>query len=103
MTTHSESMLAIRGQEAERILSSEVYKDAMKSVRERVVEQWKACPVRDKEGQTILLQLAKVTDLFEGVLSGTIEAGKMAEMRLEINKIRDESAPKRFMRRVVNG
>ena len=103
MDKRTESQVALDGQEAERILGSKVYKDAMQMVRDQIVEQWKACPVRDKEGQTILLQLAKLTDKFEGLLSGTIEAGKMAQAKIDIDSLRDESVPRRFMRRVVNG
>lgn len=73
----------------------------MDALRAEVVEAWKKCPVRDKEGQVLLLQLAKLTDKFEGVLSGMVEGGKFASRQLELDELRNESAGRKLMRRVL--
>ena len=73
----------------------------MDALRAEVVEAWKKCPVRDKEGQVLLLQLAKLTDKFEGVLSGMVEGGKFAQRQLELDDMRNESAGRKLMRRVL--
>ena len=44
MTLNQEVNLGI---EARQVLDSEVYKQAMTGLRSEVIEQWKACPIRD--------------------------------------------------------
>lgn len=66
------------------MLDNEAFKQAMTALREQVIEQWKACPIRDKEGQTLLLQLAKLTDKFEGLIVGMVESGKFAQHRFTL-------------------
>lgn len=83
------------------VLDNEAYKAAMLALREQVVTQWKACPIRDKEGQLLLLQLAKLTDKFEGILRGMVEAGKFAHHQINLDAERNESGARRLMRRVL--
>lgn len=98
MTNQQQAQL---GLEASRVLDNPAYKTAMDALRAEVVEAWKKCPVRDKEGQVILLQLAKLTDKFEGVLSGMMEGGKFAARQMELDNLRNESAARKMMRRVM--
>lgn len=98
MTDHG---TAQRGMEARQVLDNDAFKEAMTVLKEQIVEQWKACPVRDKEGQTLLLQLAKVAEKFEGTLIGMIERGKMAQHKIDLNELRDESKPRRFFRQFL--
>lgn len=97
----TEQQTALRGREAAQILDSEVFKDAMNLLKTQVMEQWKSAPIRDREGQVLLLQLMKVTDKFEATLIGLVEQGKFAERKIELDSMRDESAARRFARRVV--
>ena len=90
-----------RGREAALVLDNEAFKAAMQGLKSAVLEQWKQCPVRDKEGQTLLLQLAKLTDKFEGILVGMIDNGKMAQHKLDLDDIRDESRTRRVLRKVT--
>ena len=92
---------AQRGLEASQVLDNPAYRAAMDALRAEVIEAWKKCPVRDKEGQVLLLQLAKLTDKFEGVLSGMVEGGKFASRQLELDDMRNESAGRKLMRRVL--
>lgn len=92
---------AQRGLEASQVLDNPAYRAAMDALRAEVVEAWKKCPVRDKEGQVLLLQLAKLTDKFEGVLTGMVEGGKFASRQLELDELRNESAGRKLMRRVL--
>jgi hypothetical protein len=86
---------------AAEVLDNEAFKTAMNDLREAITGEWKACPIRDREGQMLLLQMAKMVDKFEGLLVGRIEAGKMAGKKLQLDNIRNESAPRRFMRKVA--
>jgi hypothetical protein len=92
-----------RGQEAARIIESDVFKLALETLRNSVTEQWKNCPIRDKEGQLLLLQLAKLTDKFEGIFVGLVEQGKMVQHKIDLDDARNEPQARRFMRKVFNG
>ena len=89
------------GRQAAEVLDNPAFKEAMQVLRETVVQQWREHPIHDKEGALILLQYAKVTDRFEGVLSGLIERGKLAQHRIEVDALRDEDALQRAKRRFV--
>ena len=97
----NEKQQVLRGKEAAMVLENEAFKAAMQGLKSAVLEQWKQCPVRDKEGQTLLLQLAKLTDKFEGILVGMIDNGKMAQHKLDLDDIRDESRTRRVLRKVT--
>lgn len=86
---------------ASEVLENPAFQEGMKLLRESVVSQWKECPIRDKEGQLLLLQLAKITDKFEGILTGLIERGKLAQHRIDMDALRDENALKRTARRFL--
>jgi len=97
----TDNQVVQRGIEAARVLESEAFKEALNSLRESVIAQGKECPVRDKEGALLLLQLAKMADKFESILVGMLENGKFTQRKIEIDELRDESKPRQFMRRIV--
>lgn len=103
MNKIEEREVIARGQEAARIIESDVFKLALETLRNSVTEQWKNCPIRDKEGQLLLLQLAKLTDKFEGIFVGLVEQGKMVQHKIDLDDARNETQPRRFMRKVFNG
>lgn len=98
----TEQQTVLRGQEAAQVLDNEAFKLAMASLKTSVLDQWKNCPIRDTEGQVLLLQLAKLTDKFESILIGMVESGKFAQHRIDIDKLRNESKAQRFMRKVTS-
>lgn len=72
-----------RAQRAAEILDNEVFQEAMKAIKDEVVSQWEACPIRDAEGKEALWQLMKTTTKFEGLLRGYVETGKLATEQLK--------------------
>ena len=98
MTPHQTQQ---RGIEAQRIIDSEVFAEAMKTLDAQIVQQWKATPVTDKEGAMLLLQLAKIKSKFESVLIGLIETGKLATHEINLSAERTESKARQFFRRVA--
>jgi hypothetical protein len=98
MTEHQSAQ---QGLDARMVLDNAAYQAAMRALRTQVIEQWKACPIRDREGQMLLLQLAKLADKFEGILAGMIEAGKFSQRKIDLDKERNESPARRVMRRVL--
>ena len=98
MTDHEADQ---RGHNASIVLENEAYQMAIASLRAQVVQQWKDCPIRDTEGALLLLQLAKLTDKFEGILRGYVEGGKMAAHKISIDAERNESGARRALRKVL--
>ena len=97
----TEHQLLQRGIDANQVLNNEAFKLAMYRLKTSVIQEWKACPVRDQEGALLLLQLAKLTDKFESILFGMVETGKLTQHNLDLRDIRNESNARKFMRRVV--
>ena len=92
---------ANQGREAADVLENSAFKAGIEAMRNEVIQQWKACPIRDAEGQLLLLQLAKLTDKFESMLAGYVQGGKLAQEKININALRNESATRKMMRRVL--
>lgn len=90
---------ALRGEDARQCLENQAFQGAMALLKADIVRQWSECPVRDKEGQTLLLQLHKLANKFEGLLTGMVETGKLAQVNLDAE--RDESAARKLFRRVL--
>lgn len=84
------------------VLNNAAYQQAMASLKEQIVAQWKDCPVRDAEGQRLLLQLAKLAEKFDGILAGYIQGGKLAQHRIDLDSVRHESMGARVMRRTFS-
>lgn len=97
----TEQQTVQRATEAAQVLDNPAYQEAMQSLKAAVIQQWRECPVRDREGQLLLLQLAKLTDKFEGILNGMLETGKLAQHRIDLDRERNESIAKRFLRKVA--
>ena len=97
----NDQQLIQRARQASEVLDSEVYKQAMQQLKDSITAQWIECPVRDKEGQVLLLQLAKLANKFEGILHGMIETGKVSQHKIDIDKLRDEPKARQFMRQVL--
>lgn len=93
--------VVLQGREASTVLENEAYKRAMEQLRSQVIEAWKAAPVRDTEGQKLLLQLIKLCDKFEGLLGGMIENGKFAQHKIDLDNLRDENLIKRTLRKIA--
>lgn len=83
------------------LLDNPAFKAAMQSIKDSVQEQWKSCPIRDREGQVLLLQLAKLTDKFESVLIGMVQSGNFAQRKIDLDRERDEPKTRQFMRKMI--
>ena len=91
----------LRGREASAVLENEAFRAAMSGLKSEVMSNWKQCPIRDREGQVLLLQLAKLTDKFESILVGMVENGKLAQSKIDLNDIRDENRTRKWVRKVT--
>ncbi len=90
-----------RAIDALQVIENPAYKAAMEAMKAEIVAAWKDCPVRDREGQLLFLQLAKLSDKFSGILQGFIEGGKMAQHKIDIDSARNENVIRKWARRAV--
>ena len=72
-----------RGQTALQLLENELLNKALGDIDKEVMEQWIACPARDKEGKEALWQLIKTSRKFRDILTGYINTGKLATAKLK--------------------
>lgn len=73
----------VRGHNAFSLLENELLKEALSAIEKEVMEQWIACPARDKEGKEALWQLIKTSRKFKDILTGYIQTGKLATENLK--------------------
>jgi hypothetical protein len=78
------------GNDALAVLENEAYKQAMSRMHSDIVKQWESCAVRDKEGQTLILQMKKVAKLFEENLAGMVRAGDFAQHKIDLEAAREK-------------
>jgi hypothetical protein len=72
-----------RAEHAHRLLNDQLLQDALAAIRADLVQQWVDCPVRDEKGKEICWQLMKTATMFENLLRGHIETGKLAQVNLK--------------------
>ena len=72
-----------RGRTALSLTESELLSEALEAIDKEVMEQWIACPARDKEGKEALWQLIKTSRKFRSILTGYIDTGKLAAEQLK--------------------
>ena len=78
------------GNDALAVIENEAFKQAISRMHAEIVKQWENCPVRDKEGQTLILQMKKVAKLFEENLHGMIRAGDFAQHKIDLEAAREK-------------
>lgn len=81
----------VRGEEAERILNSEVFKDAIGSVRDGIVSAMGSSPMGDEKTHNRLVIALQLVNQIEKNLSSVMQTGKMAKIQIEggaVHKLR---------------
>lgn len=80
MNLHEDAQL---GYEARQLLENELFRSALDNIRAGIVEKWRSCPIRDREGQHELKLMDKLLSELEGYIKQVVDTGKMAEIQLE--------------------
>lgn len=96
----TEQQINQRGIDATQVLENVAFKEAFSKLNDAVLAQLDACPIRDHEGRLLLTQLRKLAFMYEGVLRGMVENGKLAKSRIDISSVRNESKPRQIFRKV---
>ena len=84
---------------ARQVLENSAYRSAHTMLQAEIVAQWEQCPIRDQEGQRLLLQLFRLAKKFDGMLAGMVESGKLSQVKIDAE--RDESRVKTLFRKVL--
>jgi len=87
-----------RGIDATQVLDNAAFNEAFALLNEAVLSQLDACPIRDHEGRLLLTQLRKIAFMYEGMLRGMVETGKLAKHKIDMNNLRDEGAGRKLLR-----
>lgn len=72
-----------RGNKAKEILENELFQEAWLTVETALIQKWRECPIRDKEGQHELKLMLKLLDDVKANVVHVLESGKLAESRLQ--------------------
>ncbi len=87
---------AQRGMLAAQVLDNEIYKEAIQSVREGIIQKWEAAPLRDKEGANELKLMLKLLGDVHRNIEAVMTTGKMASIQIERESM-FKQAVNRFM------
>jgi ABC-type siderophore export system fused ATPase/permease subunit len=72
-----------RGRQANELLENSMFREAVDTLRQSLVDKWLASPIRDIEGQHELRLMAKLLGDIEGYIANIAKTGKMAAIQLE--------------------
>lgn len=80
MNLHDE---AERGRDAKLLLENRIFTESVSKLKESIVDKWRSCPIRDREGQHELKLMDKVLTDIVGYIKQVADTGKMADIQLE--------------------
>ena len=72
-----------RGQNAERIINDELFKESFNYLRKLYLSEWEHSPVRDPEARERLWMAIKILSTVENHITTTMQTGKLADRQLE--------------------
>lgn len=96
----TDQQLSDLGVEAQRLLENPAFLAIFDRMRDSVQHAWRNADLRDREGQQLLLQQAKIIDRVEEAAMGMVQAGKLSDGRIRESGLRTESLVKRAFRKV---
>ena len=88
-----------RANRAEQILNDPLVKEALEAIHDRIIEEWRGCPVKDVEMREKLWMMFNMHHRFISAMKEHIDTGKLARATItEEAKRRDyfESLKDRF-------
>lgn len=74
-----------RCREAEQVISTPIYAESMKKMKQEIIDKWAACPARDTEGREWLWQHYQVAMKFEEAFTEVLNTGKLALKEREMS------------------
>lgn len=83
-----------RGARAKEIAEDAVFQEALKSMRDAIIEKWRQCDVNDTNSQHELKLMDKLIDSFAYNFQAFMDDGTMATIELEAEKEKEEQNSK---------
>jgi hypothetical protein len=74
-----------RGEQAEKILNNEVYKEAFASVKEHIIDAMQTSPLSDDVTHNRLVIALQVLNQIEKSMTDIMQTGKMA--KIQVNQV----------------
>lgn len=71
-----------RGHDAQSLLDHPLWAEARALIRKRLMDEWKASPVRDSEARERIWMMCRIADLYEDHIKSFAETGRMASKQL---------------------
>lgn len=71
-----------RGQDAMNIIESPLFTESVDLLKETILKEWAASPMRDIEGRETLHQMYRIVDSVRNNLVSIMQTGKMASTQL---------------------
>lgn len=71
-----------RGHNAEALLESPLWIEARNAIRTKLMDEWKASPVRDTEARERIWMMTRIADLYEQHIRSFAETGRLASKQL---------------------
>jgi len=71
-----------RGEQAEKILNNEVYKQAFTSVKEHIIDAMQTSPLGDEQTHNRLVIALQVLNQIEKSMTDVMQTGKMAKIQV---------------------
>ncbi len=72
-----------RGVQAKELLENAMYREAIDTLRQGIIDKWRIAPIRDLDGQHELKLMDKLLSDLEAYLENIVKTGKMAAIQLE--------------------
>jgi hypothetical protein len=72
-----------RGRQATELLDNAMFREAVDTLRQSLIDKWLSSPIRDIEGQHELRLMTKLLGDIESYISNIAKTGKMAAIQLE--------------------
>lgn len=70
-----------RGEHAAQLLRDPLLVEALEAIEKDILLEWENCPARDVQGREEIWKFFKTAKKFQLILSGMVEAGKLASFR----------------------
>lgn len=99
----NDQQMALRGREAQQLLENPLLLEIWSGIEKEATEALLACSMKPnaREDRDALIWHLKMVRKQKDAFMGMVEQGKFSQYRIE--REHEESAVKRFARRVVNG
>lgn len=82
---------AARGERARVMMEDELFVEVMDTMRQKLADEFRNCPLRDKEGLHEIHRMMRTLDGFEANFMAIVNDGKQAVVQIEHESLMDKA------------